>query len=114
MKRKLLSQEDDFRLQNETLMTELGQVSRSVGSAQLLPSLACFRCWHMFTYLVIQHCKGIFSTHLCMLVVFLATFVCDCDFFLPVWLIELLEILYFCVRKLCDYSWAACSSQMTF
>ena len=27
MKRKLLSQEDDFRLQNETLMTELGQVS---------------------------------------------------------------------------------------
>jgi len=27
MKRKLLSQEDEFRLQNETLMTELGQVS---------------------------------------------------------------------------------------
>jgi len=28
MKRKLLSQEDEFRLQNETLMAELGQVSR--------------------------------------------------------------------------------------
>jgi len=27
MKRKLLSQEDEFRLQNETLMAELGQVS---------------------------------------------------------------------------------------
>ena len=26
MKRRLLSQEDEFRLQNETLMTELGQV----------------------------------------------------------------------------------------
>jgi len=26
IKRRLLSQEDEFRLQNETLMTELGQV----------------------------------------------------------------------------------------
>ena len=39
MKRKLLSQEDEFRLQNETLMIELGQVSDvndRFGSAQLL------------------------------------------------------------------------------
>jgi len=38
MKRKLLSQEDEFRLQNETLMTELGQVSDAsdrIGSARL-------------------------------------------------------------------------------
>ena len=28
LQRKLLSQEDDFRLQNETLMKELGQVGR--------------------------------------------------------------------------------------
>ena len=36
MKRKLLSQEDEFRLQNETLMAELAQVSGVCGSPQLM------------------------------------------------------------------------------
>ena len=50
MKRKLLSQEDEFRLQNETLMAELAQVSGVCGSPQFT----------MFaTFLVILNCRRI-------------------------------------------------------
>ena len=56
MKRKLLSQEDEFRLQNETLMTELGQVSHihyGIGSARLLFTmiatlLSILKCMRMY------------------------------------------------------------------
>jgi len=68
MKRKLLSQEDEFRLQNETLMTELGQVSHNyhgIGSARLLFTMFATPLIILKCVTVYWCCKTDFMPQLC-------------------------------------------------
>jgi len=62
MKRKLLSQEDEFRLQNETLMTELGQVSVINDKIWLGHLFYCLQCLLNFNEPIVQ--KNLYIYHI--------------------------------------------------